>query len=398
MVEGNGPSRENTKGRNEREKNGGKIIYVESNGDELEELNDSKTKFVLRVPEDYPTLRECVAATSKLRETHLILIGEGIFYNLDENEEDENGENGGRPLIINHPIKIEGKGRNTTILRFGIIGLSGMLELENLSLMNPNGIGIWGRSASSVSSVSLDTVEVHSCHSDGVRVSGGATLTCVECHFHHNGGCGLVVGDDMPKSKQMTDGGRIGESKEEKSSSDDFADVAFDDDGSSGGGSGGGGSGGGGSGGGGGGGSSSSSSSSSGGGGSDDGGDDWGFDLTDKGKVGDSSTVGEENDDTPPPVTSSADLTDLTINCNNKSGLKLGNYASVNIFGETTQIIYNAKGHANHAGINVGECGSVKIHLKQDMKGKNVRQNFGAGNEREKLGSSISYIGSGFFR
>ena len=240
MVEGNGPSRENTKGRNEREKNGGKIIYVESNGDELEELNDSKTKFVLRVPEDYPTLRECVAATSKLRETHLILIGEGVFYNLDENEEDENGENGGRPLIINHPIKIEGKGRNTTILRFGIIGLSGMLELENLSLMNPNGIGIWGRSASSV--VSLDTVEVHSCHSDGVRVSDGATLTCVECHFHHNGGCGLVVGDDMPKSKQMTDGGRIGESKEEKSSSDDFADVAFDDDGSGGsGGSGGGG-------------------------------------------------------------------------------------------------------------------------------------------------------------
>ena len=396
MVEGNGPSRENTKGRNEREKNGGKIIYVESNGDELEELNNSKTKFILRVPEDYPTLRECVAATSKLKETHLILMGEGIFYNLDENEEDENGENGGRPLIINHPIKIEGKGRNKTVLRFGIIGLSGMLELENLSLMNPNGIGIWVRSASSLGetqyeesssssssvSVSLDTVEVHSCHGDGVRVSNGATLTCVECHFHHNGGCGLVVGDEMPKSKKGTDGGRVGESKEEKSSSDDFADVAFDDDGSGGSSSGGGGSG-----------------TGGGGGGDGGGGDDWGFDLTDKGKVGDSSSrqVGEENDDTP-PVTSSADLTDLTINCNNKSGLKLGDYASVNIFGETTQINYNAKGHANHAGINVGECGSVKIHLKQDMKGKNVRQNFGAGNEREKLGSSISYIGSGFFR
>ena len=84
---------------------------------------------------------------------------------------------------------------------------------------------------------------------------------------------------------------------------------------------------------------------------------------------------------------SSGELTDLHISCNNKSGLKVGDGASVNLFGEYTEIMHNAKKNIQDAGILVGEHSTCKIFLPPSHSTTHL--NMGGGNRKSRVGGVI---------
>ena len=167
------PSHDNTKNRDQLEKDSGVIRMVEGGNEQPVALLDQSDKIILRVPEDFPTLKECLVVAAE-KKADIILLGEGFWTNvqaikttdqgvalLNESKQSEAVQNkpgiavddeidGGPPLVIDFPIKIEGVGKKKTIIGFGIViedhsRLSpaaqdgGVVYLENLGLTNPYG-------------------------------------------------------------------------------------------------------------------------------------------------------------------------------------------------------------------------------------------------------------------
>ena len=363
-------SNDNTKDRNEKEKDHGTIAMVDPSEENTNNRNlindDESTKLMLRVPQDASTLRECLIL-AKEKDAQIISLSEGWHGNLQPGEDDENGTNGGPPLLIDFPIKIEGKGQQKTTIAFGIVidgDNSGgkkmnvhFVELENLTLTNTKGTGIEGNNG--YLHIMLDTVEIHSCDDDGVRVTKGTMLTYTEGHIHHNGGSGVVIGENHLKTKKWDKN----QGKMLIHTEDEFYRLEHGGNGDT-----------------------------HHGGGSknnDDGENDKEKKEEEQGKKEEKDEWGDFDGDGKKSNfnVSSGELTDLHISCNNKSGLKVGDGASVNLFGEATEIMHNAKKNIQDAGILVGEHSTCKIFLPPSHSTTHL--NMGGGNRKSRVGGVI---------
>jgi hypothetical protein len=217
------PSKNNTKKRDQCKRDHGSIIHVEET-DDIMEMFDHTNKIVLRIPEDAPTLFDCLML-AKERGADVIYLSEGSFHN-DNGGDGSNGKeddtttnnsttatnnNRSQSIEIDFPIKIEGRGKKRTVLNFGIIIKKDSSQdyidpvsvtLENLSVTNIFGIGV---SSNNGMPLVLDTVEIYECENDGVQLINGSSLTCVECYVHNNGGSGVVIGEQLMSKDDVKD-------------------------------------------------------------------------------------------------------------------------------------------------------------------------------------------------